>query len=179
MSRNLQITTLGGGCFWCVEAVFKSLKGVEKVVPGYAGGKTENPTYEQVCSGETGHAEVIRITFDAATISFSELLYVFWRAHDPTTLNRQGADTGTQYRSIIFYHNAEQQACADKSKIETGAGGLWPEPIVTKISPIRDFYAAEDYHQDYFALNPNQPYCRAVIDPKVQKLRKALSEMLK
>jgi peptide-methionine (S)-S-oxide reductase len=179
MSKNLEKATLGGGCFWCVEAVFKDLKGVEKVVSGYAGGNIENPTYREVCNGNTGHAEVIQVTYDPKAISFADLLYAFWRTHDPTTLNRQGADVGTQYRSVILYHSDEQKTIAEQSKQETDASGLWPNPIVTEIAPFTVLYEAEDYHQDYYETNPNQPYCRAVIDPKVRKFRKEFQDQLK
>lgn len=179
MSDKLRTATLGAGCFWCVEAVFQDLRGVERVVSGYAGGSVMNPTYQQVCSGNTGHAEVVQITFDPEAISFEDLLYVFWRTHDPTTLNRQGADVGTQYRSVILYHDEQQKAIAEKSKQETDASGLWPDPIVTEISPLRDFYEAETYHQDYYRQNPNQGYCRLVIDPKVRKFRKEFQHQLK
>ncbi len=179
MSQTRETATLGGGCFWCTEAIFQELKGVQKVVPGYAGGTVENPTYRQVCSEETGHAEVIQITFDPEVISYEDLLYVFWRTHNPTTPNRQGADVGTQYRSIILYHDETQKAIAEKSKQETDASGLWPYPIVTEIVPLRQFYPAEDYHQDYYRRNPYQPYCRVVIDPKIQKLRKEFPTKLK
>ena len=179
MSDKLEKATLGGGCFWCTEAVFQDLKGVYKVVSGYAGGQVENPTYHQVCTGRTGHAEVIQVTFDPEIISFEDLLYVFWRTHDPTTLNRQGADVGTQYRSVIFYHTEEQKAVAEKSKAETDASGLWYNPIVTEISPLTHFYEAEGYHQNYFNQNGNQPYCRMVIDPKVRKFRKEFQTKLK
>ena len=179
MSDQLGAATLGAGCFWCVEAVFQDLRGVERVVSGYAGGSVKNPTYQQVCSGSTGHAEVAQISFDPEAISFEDLLYVFWRTHDPTTLNRQGADVGTQYRSVILYHDEQQKAIAEKSKQETDASGLWPDPIVTEISPLRDFYEAETYHQDYYRQNPNQGYCRLVIDPKVQKFRKEFQHQLK
>lgn len=179
MSDKREVATFGAGCFWCVEAVFQDLKGVEQVVSGYAGGTVDNPTYHQVCSGTTGHAEVTQITYDPEIISFAELLEVFWRTHDPTTLNRQGADVGTQYRSAIFYHNDEQKAIAEKSKQETDASGLWPNPIVTEIVPFRNFYKAEGYHQNYYRNNPYQPYCRMVIDPKVRKLRKEFGAKLK
>jgi peptide-methionine (S)-S-oxide reductase len=175
----MEVTTLGAGCFWCIEAVFQGLKGVEKVVSGYTGGTVPNPTYHQVCTGRTGHAEVAQITFDPDVISFEEILYVFWRTHDPTTLNRQGADVGTQYRSAIFYHDEVQKAIAEKSLAETEASSLWPNPIVTEITPLPEFYEAEDYHQNYFSDNPNQPYCRAVIDPKVRKFRKEFAHKLK
>ena len=179
MSNQFETATLGGGCFWCVEAVFQDLKGVQQVVSGYAGGTVDNPTYQQVCTGATGHAEVVQITFDPKIISFEDILYVFWRTHDPTTLNRQGADVGTQYRSVIFYHNEEQKAIAEKSKWETDASGLWPNPIVTEIAPLRDFYEAEAYHQNYYRTNPYQPYCQMVIDPKIRKFRKEFQDKLK
>lgn len=179
MSDKVEVATLGAGCFWCVEAVFLELRGVEQVVSGYSGGIVDDPTYKQVCSGNTGHAEAVQITFDPEVISFEDLLYVFWRTHDPTTLNRQGADVGTQYRSVIFYHNERQKAIAEKSKQETEASGLWPDPIVTEIAPFRSFYPAEAYHQDYYRNNPYQPYCRVVIDPKVRKFRKEFAAKLK
>jgi peptide-methionine (S)-S-oxide reductase len=162
-----------------VEAVFQELKGVEQIVSGYAGGTVEDPTYQQVCTGSTGHAEVAQITYDPETISYEDVLYVFWRTHDPTTLNRQGADVGTQYRSIILYHDEEQKATAERSKFETDASGLWPNPIVTEIEPLGEFYPAEDYHQDYYRNNRFQPYCLAVIDPKIKKLRKEFGDKLK
>jgi len=162
-----------------VEAVYQDVQGVHKVVSGYAGGSLDNPTYQQVCTGRTGHAEVVQITFDPEVISYEDILYIFWRTHDPTTLNRQGADVGTQYRSVIFYHDEGQKAIAVKSKQETDASGLWPNPIVTEIAPFRNFYPAEDYHQEYFRLNPHQPYCMAVIDPKVRKFRKEFQHKLK
>ena len=179
MSSRLETATLGGGCFWCVEAVYQELKGVQGVVSGYAGGAVENPSYEQVCTGATGHAEVVQINYDAEIISFEDLLYVFWRTHDPTTPNRQGADVGTQYRSVILYHDDEQKAIAERSKRETDALALWPNPIVTEIAPLGTFYPAEGYHQDYFRNNPFQPYCMMVIDPKLRKFRKAFEEKLK
>ncbi len=179
MSNNLKTATLGGGCFWCVEAVFQDLKGVQKVVSGYAGGSVANPTYRQVCTGTTGHAEVVQITYDPEIISYEELLEVFWRTHDPTTLNRQGADVGPQYRSIILYHDEAQKAIAETSKQEPDASELWPNPIVTEIAPLDQFYPAEDYHQDYFRQNPAQPYCQMVIDPKVRKFRKEFQARLK
>ncbi|MCB0209350.1 MAG: peptide-methionine (S)-S-oxide reductase MsrA [Anaerolineae bacterium] len=179
MTDKFKKATFGSGCFWCTEAVFQNLKGVHQVVSGYAGGSVNNPTYQQVCMGTTGHAEVTQITFDPDIISFEDLLYVFWRTHDPTTLNRQGADVGTQYRSVIFYHDDEQKAIAEKSKGETDASGLWRNPIVTEISPLTKFYEAEGYHQDYFNRNPNQPYCRVVIDPKIRKFRKEFQDNLK
>ena len=179
MSEELETITLGAGCFWCIEAVFQNLKGIQSVVSGYTGGQVENPTYEQICTGTTGHAEVAQIIFDPAVISFEDLLYVFWRTHDPTTLNRHGADVGTQYRSAIFYDSEEQKEIAEKSKAKTGASDLWPDPIVTEISRLDKFYNAEEYHQDYYKLNPNQPYCRLVIDPKIRKLKKEFSNKLK
>lgn len=179
MSDKLETATLGGGCFWCVEAIFQDLKGVHRVVSGYAGGAVENPTYQQVCTGNTGHAEVTQISYDPEVISYEDLLYVFWRTHDPTTLNRQGADVGTQYRSIILYHNEAQKAIAEQSKRETDASDLWPNPIVTEIAPLGAFYPAEDYHQDYYRQNRFQPYCLAVIDPKLRKFRKEFGEQLK
>lgn len=174
MPAQLEVATLGAGCFWCVEAVFGELRGVVSVVPGYAGGRTENPTYEQVCSGRTGHAEVAQITYDRAVISYATLLDVFWRTHDPTSLNRQGADAGTQYRSVILYHSDEQKEIADRSKREADASGQWDAPIVTEIVPLTTFYEAEEYHHDYYRQNPNQPYCRAVIGPKMKKLEESL-----
>jgi peptide-methionine (S)-S-oxide reductase len=179
MADSLEITTLGGGCFWCVEAVYQELQGVQSAVSGYAGGAIDNPTYYQVCSGTTGHAEVVQVTFDPTIITFEDILYVFWRTHDPTTLNRQGYDVGTQYRSIILYHSEQQRAIAEKSKRDTDASGLWPHPIVTEISPFTAFYKAEDYHQNFYRDNPYQPYCLAIIDPKIRKLRKELREKLK
>jgi peptide-methionine (S)-S-oxide reductase len=178
-SEALEIATLGAGCFWCVEAVFLELQGVQRVVSGYAGGTVDNPTYYEVCSGTTGHAEVIQITFDPTVITFADLLYVFWRTHDPTTLNRQGPDVGTQYRSAIFYHSEQQRVIAEKSKQETDASGLWPRPIVTEIVPFTRFYPAEDYHQDFYRRNPYQPYCLFIIDPKMQKFRKGFQQKLK
>jgi peptide-methionine (S)-S-oxide reductase len=179
MADSLEMTTLGGGCFWCVEAVYQELQGVQSAVSGYADGAVENPTYYQVCNGTTGHAEVVQITFDPTIITFEDILYVFWRTHDPTTLNRQGYDVGTQYRSIILYHSEPQRAIAEKSKRDTDASGLWRNPIVTEISPFTTFYKAEDYHQNFYRDNPYQPYCLAIIDPKITKLRKELREKLK
>ncbi len=178
MTEKLETATVAGGCFWCIEAVFQQLKGVHSATSGYAGGQSENPTYRQVCSGTTGHAEVVQIKFDPDVISFGDLLYVFWRVHDPTTLNRQGADVGTQYRSAIFFHNEGQKATAEKSLQKTDASDLWPDAIVTEIAPLVNYHPAEDYHNDYFQLNPNQPYCRAVIDPKVTKFRKEFSDKI-
>jgi peptide-methionine (S)-S-oxide reductase len=174
-----EVATLGGGCFWCLEPLFKSLKGVEAVVSGYAGGHVVNPTYRQVCNGNTGHAEVIQITFDPDVVSFRDLLDVFFTMHDPTTPNRQGADVGPQYRSIILYHSETQEAAARQAIAETQTSGLWDAPIVTEVVPLTVFYPAEDYHQDYYAENPNQGYCRAVIAPKVAKFRKLYLDRLK
>ncbi len=179
MTRNLETATLAAGCFWCVEAVFNRLRGVEKMVSGYAGGTVPHPGYREVCSGTTGHAEAVQITFDPEEISFAELLEVFWLSHDPTTLNRQGADIGTQYRSAIFYHDERQRQIAEGSRQGAGEAELWPGPIVTEIMPFTNFYPAEEYHQDFFHKNPDQPYCRMVIDPKIRKLRQTLSEKLK
>jgi peptide-methionine (S)-S-oxide reductase len=164
-----ETAVFGGGCFWCLDAQFKLVPGVTKVTSGYAGGHTENPTYEQVCSDQTGHAEVIQVEFDPSKVSYAELLHKFFYAHDPTTLNRQGADVGTQYRSIILYLNDEQKQTAEKAKAE--AQQDWPNPIVTEIVPLKHFYAAEDYHQDYFAKNPTQGYCQLVVAPKVKKFQ--------
>ena len=174
-----EVATLAGGCFWCLEAAFQQLKGVEKVESGYAGGHVANPSYEQVCTGTTGHAEVLQITFDPAIISFDDLLHVFFTIHDPTTLNRQGADVGTQYRSAIFYHSPEQKAVAERVIAELQAEGVWDDPIVTEVKPLEIFYPAEEYHRDYYRRNPNQGYCRAVIAPKVAKVRKLYLEKLK
>lgn len=179
MSEKREVATLAGGCFWCVEAVFQDLIGVERVESGYTGGMNANPTYRQITTGMTGHAEAIQVTFDPDQISFAELLYIFWRTHDPTTLNRQGADVGTQYRSAIFYHSDEQKQIAEQSLAETDASGLWPTPIVTEISPAVPFYTAEAYHQNYYKDNRSQPYCRVVIDPKIRKLRKSFANRLK
>lgn len=169
--------TLGGGCFWCLEAVYDQLKGVEDVVSGYAGGHVENPSYQAVCTGRTGHAEVVQVRFNPQVISLSDILDVFFTIHDPTTLNRQGADVGTQYRSAIYTHTPEQQPIAGQKLKEAAA--LWPNPIVTEIAPLDTFYPAEDYHQEYFANNPYQGYCMAVIAPKVAKFRKQHLERLK
>ena len=173
-----ETATFGAGCFWCVEAVYQNLKGVQKVVSGYAGGKTPNPTYKQICTGQTGHAEVAQITYDPNQISYQDLLDVFWNTHDPTTLNRQGADTGTQYRSVIFYNDDHQKEIAEQTMAETDASGLWSNPIVTEISPIPTFYPAEDYHQNYYQSNPSQPYCTVIISPKIQKLKKEFKHIL-
>lgn len=169
-TNGLELATLGGGCFWCIEAVFERLDGVKSVTSGYAGGTVPNPTYEQVCTGKSGHAEVAQIAFDPKKITFEKLLETFWEAHDPTTLNRQGADTGTQYRSVIFYHNEAQKTAAEKSK--KAAQTHFSDPIVTEIVPLTQFYKAENYHQDYFRNNPRAPYCAYVIRPKLEKLDK-------
>jgi peptide-methionine (S)-S-oxide reductase len=176
---SLQIATFGSGCFWCTEAIFERLNGVVKVESGYSGGKVKNPTYEEVCTGTTGHAEVTQITYDPSIISFDELLEVFWKTHDPTTLNRQGNDVGTQYRSVIFYHNEEQKELAENYKAELDKSGVWDNPIVTEISPFTNFYSAEKYHQDYYNNNPNQGYCTFVITPKVEKFEKVFKDKLK
>jgi len=167
-----EIATLAGGCFWCLEAVFDDLKGVHDVVSGYSGGTIPDPSYEQVCAGTTGHAEVIQITFDPSVLSFREILEVFFSIHDPTTLNRQGQDVGTQYRSAIFHHTPEQKATAEQVIAELDASGIWCAPIVTEVAPFTAFYPAEEYHQEYFRRNPNQPYCRMIVAPKVAKVRK-------
>jgi peptide-methionine (S)-S-oxide reductase len=174
-----QVATLAGGCFWCLEAVYDELQGVISVESGYIGGSVPNPSYRQVCNGNTGHAEAVQITFDPAQVSFRELLQVFFTIHDPTTLNRQGADVGTQYRSAIFYHNDEQKAIAQEVISELEAQKVWRSPIVTQLEPYSTFYVAEDYHQEYYANNPNQGYCRIVIDPKVAKFRKQFMDRLK
>ena len=176
---GMETVTLAGGCFWCLEAVFQQLKGVTKVTSGYAGGTVPNPTYEAVCTGRTGHAEVVQIEFDPAVVSYRELLDVFFVIHDPTTLNRQGVDEGTQYRSAVFYHAPQQQQVAEAVIAELEAGKVWDDPIVTEVVPLDAFYPAEEYHRDYFRRNPGQSYCRAVIAPKVAKLRKHYFEKLK
>ncbi len=171
--------TLGGGCFWCLEAVFENLRGVERVVSGYAGGHAANPSYQQVCTGATGHAEVVQITFDPSVISYREVLEVFFGIHDPTTLNRQGADVGTQYRSAIFYHSPEQRRVAEQTLAELNASGVWDRPLVTEVVALEEFYPAEGYHQGYFRNNPGQGYCQAVVSPKVAKFRKHFAAKLK
>ncbi len=175
----MEIATFGAGCFWCVEAVFQNLKGVHEVTSGYAGGNVNNPSYKEVCSGKTGHAEVVQIKFDPSVISYGELLEVFWKTHDPTTLNRQGADVGTQYRSVIFYHSDVQRKTAEKYKNIMDESGVYTSPLVTEISPMETFYPAEDYHQNYYTQNTEQGYCRVVIAPKMDKLKKFFSEKLK
>jgi peptide-methionine (S)-S-oxide reductase len=179
MAENRETATLAGGCFWCTEAVFTRLKGVELVVPGYAGGQTANPTYRDVCTGTTGHAEAVQVTYDPEMITFADLLEVFWRTHDPTTLNRQGADTGTQYRSAIFCHDDRQREIALRSKEAAEAARIWPAPIVTEIVPFSVFYPAEEYHRNYYYYNRMQGYCVMVIDPKIRKLQKDFGDLLK
>lgn len=179
MNPNQQIATLAGGCFWCLEAVFDELSGVVSVESGYAGGHVENPSYRAVCNGDTGHAEVVQVTFDQSVLSYRDLLTVFFTVHDPTTLNRQGADVGTQYRSAIFYHDETQRADAEAVIRELSEARLWPNPIITQVAPLDKFYPAEDYHQEYFVNNPNQPYCMAVVSPKVTKFRKQFVDRLK
>lgn len=176
---GLQLATFGNGCFWCTEALFQRLEGVEKVVSGYSGGKVKNPTYKEVCSGLTGHAEAIQITYDPKKITFDELLEVFWKTHDPTTLNRQGADEGTQYRSAVFYHTEEQKQLATNYLKKLDASGAFTNPIVTEITAVSEFYPAEDYHQNYFNLNGNAPYCSYVIQPKLEKFEKVFKSKLK
>jgi len=166
------IATLGGGCFWCVEAVFQRIEGVLSVKPGYAGGDIKNPTYKQICTGNTGHAEVAKIEFNPEKITYSQILNVFWQSHDPTTLNRQGNDVGTQYRSVIFFHDENQREIAEKSKIDADKSGYWDNKIVTEIALLNNYYDAEDYHDNYYNNNPNQPYCLFVIKPKLDKLEK-------
>lgn len=178
-NSKLQTITLGAGCFWCVEAIFADLKGVHSAVSGYSGGKVNNPTYKEVCSGLTGHAEVVQVKYDSSVISLQDILEVFFKTHDPTTLNRQGADTGTQYRSVIFYHDEHQETIARKTIKALTDAKAYDNPIVTEVSAFKNFFKAEDYHQDYFDLNGEQPYCRAVIQPKVEKFKKAFADKLK
>jgi peptide-methionine (S)-S-oxide reductase len=178
-TEGLSSATLGAGCFWCVEAVFQQLQGVKRVDAGFAGGETENPTYEEVCTGNTGHAEVARIDYDPNVITFEELLEVFWHTHNPTTLNRQGADVGTQYRSVIFYHDEEQKRLAEQSLAEADKSGIWENPIVTKIEPLKNYSKAEGYHQNFYEKHKNGPYCDAVIEPKLRKLKEKFGEKLK
>lgn len=177
--NNLEKATFGAGCFWCVEAVFQRIRGVESVASGYTGGKVENPTYKQICTGNTGHAEVIQISFNPEQISYKELLEVFWSSHDPTTLNRQGNDSGTQYRSVIYYHDENQKQIAEESMKKANQSGEFSDPIVTELSPLETFYPAEDYHQNYYNENSYQPYCAFVISPKIKKLQKNYAEKLK
>ena len=175
---NLETVTFGSGCFWCTEAMFQNLRGVKTAVSGYSGGRTPNPTYEQICGGNTGHAEVVQVTFDPDAISLADLLRVFWRTHDPTTLNRQGHDSGTQYRSAIFYHNDEQRTVAEQYKAQLEKSNAFSAPIVTEITPFENFYPAENYHQKYFDLNPGASYCNVVIQPKVEKFNKEFADLL-
>jgi peptide-methionine (S)-S-oxide reductase len=177
--NGLEVATLGGGCFWCLEAAFEQLRGVEKVESGYAGGTVPNPTYKAVCSGTTGHAEMIQVTFDPAVIAYRELLEVFFVVHDPTTLNRQGNDVGTQYRSVVFYHSPEQKQTAEAVIRELTEQGVWPRPVVTEVAPAPTFWKAEDYHQGYYRNNPAQPYCQLVVSEKAAKARKAFASKLK
>ncbi|MHC4180808.1 MAG: peptide-methionine (S)-S-oxide reductase MsrA [Planctomycetota bacterium] len=174
-----EVATLAGGCFWCIEAVFLELAGVERVVSGYAGGHVPNPSYELVCMGVSGHAEAVQVTFDPEVISFRELLEVFFTVHDPTTLNRQGPDSGTQYRSAIYYHSDEQRLVAEEVIAELGRGDLWDDPIVTEVQPLDTFYPAEEHHQDYYRRNSNQPYCQAIVAPKVAKARATFMHKLR
>jgi peptide-methionine (S)-S-oxide reductase len=175
---ELKKATFGYGCFWCTEAVFQQLKGVKSVVSGYSGGDVQNPTYEQVCEGTTGHAEVIQVTYDPSVISYPELLEVFWQTHDPTTLNQQGPDVGTQYRSAVFFHDDEQRKIAEQYKQKLDGARVFEQPIVTEISPLKNFFAAEDYHQDFYKLNPRHGYCQVMIGPKLAKLRKVFGSKL-
>jgi peptide-methionine (S)-S-oxide reductase len=178
--EKLESITLGAGCFWCVEAVYQELQGVVQVESGYMGGSTKNPTYKEVCTGNTGHAEVVRVTYNPAVISLKQILEVFFQVHDPTTLNRQGNDVGTQYRSVIFYDSNEQKELALEVKRALTIARIWPDPIVTEISPLSEFYLAENYHQDYYSLNSDKnPYCSFVITPKMEKFRKTFKELLK
>jgi len=178
-SQGKEVVTLGGGCFWCIEAIFEELNGVEQVESGYSGGRVDDPTYEQVCTGTTGHAEVVQVTFDPKTISLKEILEVFFTVHDPTTLNRQGADVGTQYRSVIFYRSQEQKDIAEQVIREIQKAKLWKAPIVTELVPFMAFYRAEEYHQEYYKKNPGQAYCRIVIEPKIKKFREHYKDKLK
>ncbi|WP_208683747.1 peptide-methionine (S)-S-oxide reductase MsrA [Flavobacterium sp. SLB02] len=178
-ASNLETITLGGGCYWCVEAVYENLDGVKSVVSGFSGGKVANPTYEEVCTGTTGHAEVVQITYDKTKTDINEIFQVFFTVHDPTTLNRQGADVGTQYRSVIFYKNAEQKNAAESIIAELNKAKVYNSPIVTKVEPFKVFYKAEDYHQNYYANNKNQPYCKMVIQPKIEKFEKVFKDKLK
>ena len=178
-ASNLETITLGGGCYWCVEAVYENLDGVKSVVSGFSGGKVANPTYEDVCTGTTGHAEVVQVTYDKTKTDINEIFQVFFTVHDPTTLNRQGADVGTQYRSVIFYKNAEQKNAAESIIAELNKAKVYNSPIVTKVEPFKIFYKAEDYHQNYYANNKNQPYCKMVIQPKIEKFEKVFKDKLK
>ena len=175
----MELATFGSGCFWCTEAVFQRMKGVDKVISGYAGGHVDNPTYHQVCTGDTGHAEVVQVHYDPSQVSYEQLLEVFWKTHDPTTPNRQGNDHGPQYRSVIFYHTEDQKRLAEGYKKKLEEEKIWEDPIVTEITPFTNFYSAEDYHQNYYNENGSQPYCSFVIRPKIEKLEKIFSERLK
>jgi peptide-methionine (S)-S-oxide reductase len=177
--NNLDTVTFGAGCFWCVEAIFQQLKGIYNVESGYSGGHVKNPSYEEVCTDTTGHAEVCQITYKPSEITFTELLEVFWKTHDPTTLNRQGGDAGTQYRSVVFYHNEEQRKLAEEMKVRLNAAQIWKDPLVTEIVPFEKFYKAEAYHQEYYLQNTSKPYCSAVITPKLEKFRKVFADKLK
>lgn len=179
MSDKFETATFAAGCFWCTEAIFQDLRGVQRVVSGYAGGRKADPTYEEVCTGMTGHAEAVQITFDPAVISYRELIEIFWHTHDPTTPNRQGADVGTQYRSAVFYHNEDQRLAADEVKRKLEEEKVWPLPIVTEIAPFTNFFKAEEYHQNYFKNNPSRTYCALTINPKVRKFRIAYRDKLK
>jgi peptide-methionine (S)-S-oxide reductase len=179
MDMQMEAATLGGGCFWCLEAVFEQLRGVQRVESGYAGGSTPAPTYRQVCGGGTGHAEVVQVTFDPRVVSYRDILDVFFATHDPTTLNRQGPDEGTQYRSVIFYHTPAQKEAAEQRIAELNAAGVWDRPLVTQVAALETFYPAEDYHQGYFQQNPTEPYCMAVVSPKVAKFRKRFTDKMK
>ncbi|MDF2177781.1 peptide-methionine (S)-S-oxide reductase MsrA [Aliiglaciecola sp. CAU 1673] len=179
MAKNLQQATLAGGCFWCIESAFNSVDGVESAYSGYAGGHVTNPTYEQVCKGDTGHAEVVRVIFDSDKLSYRDVLEIFFALHNPTQLNRQGNDIGEQYRSAIFYHDAEQKAEAEKIVAEISEQQVWPEPVVTQIVEVNNYYQAEDYHQDYFNNNPQNQYCNMVVAPKLAKFKKKFAEKLK
>jgi len=177
--EHIEVATIGGGCFWCVEAIFERVEGVLSVESGYSGGTSENPTYKDVSTGTTGHAEVVQISYDPSVVGFAQLLEIFFMTHDPTTLNRQGADAGSQYRSVIFYHTEDQRRVAERVVTELDGAGIWPDPVVTSIEPFTGFYSAEDYHQEYFLNNPNQGYCRVVIQPKVEKFEKTFRSLLK
>lgn len=178
IEKNIATATLGGGCFWCLDAIFREIRGITSVVCGYAGGHIQNPTYEQVCAKTTGHAEVVQVHFDTALITYEDILSIFWHIHDPTTLNRQGNDEGPQYRSVIFYHNDIQKSLAEFSINKEQEIGTWPNPFVTEIKPMETFFSAEEYHQNYFARNPSQSYCTYVVGPKLQKFRKSFAHKL-
>ena len=177
--EHIEVATIGGGCFWCVEAIFERVEGVLSVESGYSGGTSKNPTYKEVTTGSTGHAEVVQISYDPSVVEFARLLEIFFKTHDPTTLNRQGADVGSQYRSVIFYHTEDQRQVAERIVKELDGAGIWPDPVVTSVEPFTGFYSAEDYHQEYFLNNPNQGYCRVVIQPKVEKFEKTFRSLLK